>query len=54
MARSLIDTDGTTTSEPQDSHDPLPTLPFRVIYFSLFALPGHANKYEHQHSIYSS
>jgi hypothetical protein len=35
--------------EPQNSHNPLPTLPFRVIYFPLFAPPGHANKHEHKH-----
>jgi hypothetical protein len=49
MMRSLI-----TTLEPQNSHDPLPTLLFRVIHFPLVALPGHTNKHEHKYSLYSS
>jgi hypothetical protein len=32
--------DGTTTLEPQNSHDPLSILLFRVINFLLFAPPG--------------
>jgi hypothetical protein len=34
--------------KPQNSHGPLPTLPFRVVHFPLFAPPGHTNKHEHK------
>jgi hypothetical protein len=38
-----------TTMKIQNSHDPLPTLPFWVIHFPLLAPPNHANKLEHKH-----
>jgi hypothetical protein len=34
--------------EHQNSHDPLTTLPFRVIHFPLFAPPGHNNNNGHK------
>jgi hypothetical protein len=43
MVQSLIDTGGATTLEPQNSHGPLPTLPFRVVHFPLVSPPGHNN-----------
>jgi hypothetical protein len=41
MTWFLIDTGGATTLEPRNNHDLLSTLPFKVLHFSLFALPGH-------------
>jgi hypothetical protein len=33
---------------PWNSHDPIPTLPFRVIHFPLFDPPDHIHKHEHK------
>jgi hypothetical protein len=37
---------GATILEPQNIHAPLPTRPFRVLHFSLFAPPDHTNTHE--------
>jgi hypothetical protein len=50
----LIDTDGATTLKSRNSHNPLPTIPFRMVHFSLFAMFDHTNKHEYKHSLYSS
>jgi hypothetical protein len=48
MTQTLINTGGGNTLEHQHFHDPLPTLPFRLLHFPLFAPPGHTNKHEHK------
>jgi hypothetical protein len=43
MMRSLTDTSGGYHLGTLKFPWPLPTLPFRVLHFTLFALPDHTN-----------
>jgi hypothetical protein len=60
ITQSLIDTCEATTLEPQNSHDPLLVLPFRVIHFPLLARPVTSTIHKHTYKpllikpIYSS